>query len=45
MADKLIISFEEYNKIEKMSRMWININYLGCKYEEDIMKEIGKLVL
>lgn len=35
---------EEYTEIERMSRMWININYLGCKYQENIMKEIGKLV-
>ena len=35
---------DHYKKIEKLSRIWINVNFLGCKYEENTMKEVSKLV-
>lgn len=36
---------EEYQKIDKMSRLWININYLGCQYNDDVMKQVHKLIV
>ena len=36
---------EEYENIEKLARLWINVNCLGCKYREEVMKEINKLIL
>lgn len=34
----------EYKEIEKLSNLWININYLGCEYSENVQKHIKKLV-
>ena len=36
---------EEYHNIEKMARLWINVNYLGCKYNDELMEKINNLVL
>lgn len=34
----------EYKEIEKLSHLWINTNYLGCKYNEEVEKNIKKLI-
>ena len=38
-------TFEEYGNIERLSRLWINVNFLGCKYNDNVMKKINKLIL
>ena len=38
-------NIEEYDKIEKLSRLWVNTNFLGCKYEKNTMEQIFKLTV
>ena len=36
---------EEYKEIEKLSKLWINTNYLGCEYSDEIKKKLNKLII
>ena len=35
---------EEYEELEKLSRLWLNINFLGCTYSEEVHNNVSKLI-
>ena len=36
---------EQYNYIVSYSRIYINNKYLGCEYQDQIMKELNKMLI
>ena len=46
---KLIVNYNpntetSYKEIEKISNIWININYFGCEYSDEVTHKVKQIL-
>lgn len=44
IASQLPKTENEYNKVELFSRIYVNVKYLGCVYDDTVMARLNKMI-